>query len=297
MITIGVIILNYLAYKTTINAVYSFLAQRSDGYDVKYVIVDNDSPNESYKMLCQEFKNNNDVFIIKSEKNLGFANGNNLGYNELIKHFDMDFVVVSNEDILLPNLGLFDWIKGAYDKYGYAVLGPDIYSLNGDYHQSPTENRPRDIHELKKQILDLKKKKVKCYIKKWLRVSDYSCAKHCVDCNYKKINDKLTLHGAFQVFSKDYFEHYEEPYDPSTFLYVEEDILKLRCDLKNLKMVYDPSYRIEHFQAVSTSMIPSELYKKELYRYNCLIDSLEKYMGLVRHASSARKKSDAYVKK
>ena len=82
MITIGVIILNYLAYETTIETMNSFFAQKKDGFEVQYVIVYNCSPNESYDKLSKEYRNHPNVIVSRTESNLGFAKGNNYGYAE-----------------------------------------------------------------------------------------------------------------------------------------------------------------------------------------------------------------------
>ena len=140
MLKIGVIILNYLAYKTTIDTVNSFLNQNSNGCQIEYVIVDNFSSNDSFEVLKKEYKLHSNIHVVKTDSNLGFARGNNFGYNELIKIINPDFVIVSNDDILLPKEGLYEWIEKAYKKYNFAVLGPDIYSIKGKYHQNPMNN-------------------------------------------------------------------------------------------------------------------------------------------------------------
>lgn len=115
-----------------------------------------------------------------------------------------------------------------------------------------------------------------------LKLTTYSGVPQWDNERYSEFSDKLTLHGAFQIFSAKYFASYSEPYNPCTFLYLEEDLLKLRCDQKRLRMVYSPDYQIEHLQAVSTNMVNSKAYKKELFRYKCLKDSLKAYIKAVK---------------
>ena len=282
MYTIGVVILNYIAYQTTIETMNSFLKQDKDGFDIKYVIVDNASPNNSYDELKIKYEDYSNIFVIKTEKNLGFAKGNNYGYKELTKHFTPDFVIVSNDDIVLPEDKLFSWISKTFEKYHYAVIGPDVYSVNGKFHQSPLRNKTRDLNKLKKEKKSLFISIIKSYVKHMIRYSTYTGIPKWSNDLYHSFSEELTLHGSFQIFSKKYFEAYELPYDSSTFLYMEEDILKLRCDKKNLKMVYDPSYHINHLQAVSTNMINSNASKKELFRYKNLLKSLNVYIDEVK---------------
>jgi GT2 family glycosyltransferase len=266
MINIGIIILNYLAYETTIQTVESFFKQSTKGYNLEYVIVDNCSPNESYQKLCDEFNEISNVHIFKTDKNIGFASGNNFGYAKLKEIMSPDFVVISNDDILLPQDGLYNWINECYKKYSFAVLGPDVYSVRGEFHQSPMNNYSKSFIKCKMVYYKMSIGIIKLRIKKIFKVEqEYKFAKW-ENKYYNLPSDLYTLHGSFQIFSKEYFKHYDEPYDGRTFLYMEEDILKLRCDKHSLKMWYDPSYKIRHLQAVATSMVSTCDYTKILNR-------------------------------
>ena len=90
------------------------------------------------------------------------------------------------------------------------------------------------------------------------------------------------LHGSFLIFSKLYFNYYKEPFYPKTFLYYEEAILKLRCDLKSLIMLYSPEYKVQHLQSVSAM----SMYKgKEDYNKKTeeqLKESLQIYYRLLK---------------
>lgn len=278
---IGIVILNYLAYQTTIETVDSFLKQDEDGHELLFVIVDNDSPNESYEKLCEEFSGNTMIKVIRTEKNLGFANGNNVGYQELVKYMDPDFVIISNDDIILPQPALYQWIINCYEKYQFAVLGPDVYSINGKFHQNPFPIATRSTKECKKDITNLKIMYLKCKIKSILHYTSYSGVPKWENLYYQEFHDDMTLHGSFQIFSSNYFKYYDLPYDSRTFLYREEDILRLRCEKNNLKCVYEPSYRIEHLQAVSTNMVHKEDNKKEMQRIKHLLDSTNVYLQVL----------------
>ena len=51
--------------------------------------------------LKSEYENDKTIEVILSSKNLGFANGNNLGFEYIHKNFDADFVVMLNNDTYL----------------------------------------------------------------------------------------------------------------------------------------------------------------------------------------------------
>ena len=251
-VNIGIVVLNYLSYNVTIKCVNYLKKQIENKFVVKIIVVDNDSKNESFKILNDYFKNDQEVVVVKTPYNLGFAKGNNFGYKTLLKYMDPDFVIFSNSDAYAKQPKLFDWIVREYDESKFDVLGPSIYSVRGNFYQSPLENGTLSIKKLKKEKYELWKSIINLTIKKHLRLNISKGSKITKwHNNYynRKCYDK-TLHGAFQIFSKNYFKFYKEPYDPRTFLYREEYILKLRCLINNLKMEYSPDYTIQHLQAV-----------------------------------------------
>jgi len=272
----GVIILNYLAYQDTINCVNDFLNQNLNGDSLKIAIVDNFSYNESIEKLKEEFKDNENIKIARTDKNLGFANGNNYGY-EMLKKYDCDFYIISNDDILIKNQSLFNWIKEEYSSNRFAVLGPDIYAPKINMHQNPNPNK-FDCKYLRLKIFYYQQKLKYFFIK----INPFYNKKEIYFDSgeiYKQTANDKTLHGAFQIFSKDYFEYYDEPYDKRTFLYVEEDLLKLRCKSKNLDMIYSPSFTVEHLQETATNIVnKNNNRKKILFRLKHFIKSFKIYL-------------------
>lgn len=275
---IGIVILNYLAYQVTIDTVNSFLEQDASNVEVQYIIVDNGSTNESYDKLLDIFGKYENIHIYQTEKNLGFANGNNFGYKKLLDHMKPDYVIISNDDILLPQPGIFKWIDECYRKYKFSVLGPDVYSINGKFHQSPIENYSRSVIRCACKYLKNCYNISKLRIKQLLRIDVKYEHPSWDNDRYGEPNTKYTLHGSFQIFSKDYFEKYEFPYDKSTFLYMEEDFLKLRCEKYGLLMQYDNSYTVNHLQAVATNMVNNNAYDKQIVRLKNLNKSLKEYI-------------------
>ena len=269
MYNFGVVILNYLAYKDTINCVESFKKQieiAKNDIRVKIIIVDNFSSNESFDELNKKYKDDNLIEIVQTEKNLGFANGNNFGYYELQKYMKPDFVIFSNDDILIDQAGIFDWIIDTYKNENFAVLGPSIYSIRGNFHQSPCENKSYNTFLLKKELIGIRLGLLKLYLKKVFHISQKTAVSVWENNNFDKQSTSLTLHGSFQIMSRLYLDLFNDPYDNRTFLYREENILKLRCDKNNLKMLYDPNFEVNHLQAVSTEMKLEKNIDKLIFR-------------------------------
>lgn len=279
----GVIILNYLAYNETINCINDFKKHEVNNNCFKYIIVDNASPNESFDKLKEVFKNDDDVFVIKTEKNLGFANGNNFGYEFLKKNFIYKYVIFSNDDILLPNQGLVEWINDSYNNHNFGLLGPDVYSTNGQFHQSPISDFTKSL--LKCNIFGLKcNVKIVLYNIKKIFIKNKKNMKNVwINEEYNHLSQNKTLHGSFIVMSHNYLDLYETPFDPRTFLYMEENILKNRCDNKGIITLYNPNYQVHHLQAVSTDKIVNNWYSKQIFRLKHMVKSLKVYKKVLKN--------------
>ena len=281
----GIIILNYMVYTYTINCVKDFLNQMSKDFNFRIVIVDNNSPNDSYEILTKEFENDARIIVKKTPENMGFARGNNYGYKILTDGFEPDFVIISNNDISLIKEGLLSWIIEDNKKYNFDVLGPDIYSTRYNYHQSPMPNKSlnySDAFQDYKELTNvLKKTYFKCLIKRIIHHKKNKKISVNNSIYWNHFSKSLTLHGAFLVFSSHFFRYYNEPFDAGTFLYMEEDILRLRCIKKNLNMIYDPSYIVNHFQDSSGNFNNRIDYFKDYKRLKMQINSYRVYLKLL----------------
>ena len=95
--TLGIVILNYLNYKDTLECVKSLLGQSYKAFYI--VIVDNHSANESYQVLRNKFSGVENISVVQTSANLGFAKGNNQGI-KILKEMGIRKVLVSNNDVI-----------------------------------------------------------------------------------------------------------------------------------------------------------------------------------------------------
>ena len=102
---IAFIAVNYNNSYITINYVNSILQMKNiDSYDFSIVIIDNNSNLDDYKYLKSGLEGLKNVKLIKSDKNLGYFGGLNLGIKQ-IEYDKYDYVLVGNNDIIFePNL-------------------------------------------------------------------------------------------------------------------------------------------------------------------------------------------------
>ena len=95
---LGVVVLNYKDYKTTIAAVECQRAIKEIDY---IVIVDNASNNESAINLSK--LSNDKITFIESDENRGYSAGNNIGIKYLIEERQCDIIGIVNPDVILTD--------------------------------------------------------------------------------------------------------------------------------------------------------------------------------------------------
>ena len=234
-----VVILHYNDANMTEEYVDNLLDLKWGKHLFHIIIVDNASPDNSGKLLLDNYNNNEFVDVIHMESNEGFARGNNTGIRYALENYDADLIMVSNNDIIIDDPNFSQKVVELYDKEDFAVLGPDIYSVYRNAHQSPISKKHSEIIELKQRITDIDKKLKKLKIIDKLGVydilrgvkkvfkPDYSSAD-----GWDKRQEDVVLQGAFFILSKEYLNAYPDGLYPGTFLYMEEDILNYRTRKK-----------------------------------------------------------------
>ena len=228
-----VVILNYLNYTDTIECVESV---RKDNYKNKrIIIVDNCSHNESFDVLVEKYKNDEEIFVLKTEDNLGFAKGNNIGIKFAREKWNCDFILLLNNDTVCNNRNLITELINAYE-LNIAIIGPRIISANKREQNPVIENFSK--MNLEKVLFEKNsyKDKIRKYlikIKPLVQIKRFLFNKYIsydeIDKNKIASNvcsTDLILHGSCMLLTKDYFKYYPYLY-PNTFLYYEENILTL----------------------------------------------------------------------
>lgn len=104
------IILNYKTYNDTITLTDELLNQRLG--DRKILIVDNDSPNKSYDILKYNYEKKENVEVVSSGLNGGYAKGNNYGLR-YVKRYNPKYVCIINNDVHFS----LEMIKRLEDRY------------------------------------------------------------------------------------------------------------------------------------------------------------------------------------
>lgn len=121
-----VIILNWNRLKDTLTCLKSVRDLNTQSFDLKVLIVDNASTDDSLEKL-KEIK---DVELISNRTNLGFAGGNNVGIRYALKE-GADYVVVLNNDTILEKDSLNRLVKTALSNPECGALSPKIFFEKG----------------------------------------------------------------------------------------------------------------------------------------------------------------------
>lgn len=119
--SVGVVVLNYNHSELTINCVNSLLKQEYSNF--KVVVVDNNSPDESQKVILQTSLPKEVVLILNPE-NRGYAAGNNVGAKHSIETEHSDFVFILNNDTILEDTKTIEKLVKTFDDNKIVAASP-----------------------------------------------------------------------------------------------------------------------------------------------------------------------------
>lgn len=144
------LILNYIDYQETISCITNLL-EKDRNKKLIIVIVDNNSPNDSFSILKSEYKDNYNVHVIQSESNGGYAKGNNFGFAYIGKILpSVEYTIVMNPDTRLCNIDDVWKLREAFkidDKI--AIVAP-VVILNGKINYKGTAWNAPDCRQILK---------------------------------------------------------------------------------------------------------------------------------------------------
>lgn len=282
---ICIVVLHYNDAWMTENYVNSLQrSQQWNNLTYHIVIVDNNSPDGSGSILKAKYHEAMDVTILLNDCNIGFARGNNVGISYAFHRLGARLVVVSNNDIQIDDGYFMPKLWEIYKNEPFAVLGPDIYSLKKELHQSPIRCCPMSEKQLEEYIRHIDNLLEKLKIIKalhiygsisWIkRLSGKKPGKEGEKYQFEQTN--VVVQGAFFVLSELYNASYPDGLYDGTFLYMEEDILVYRCRKKGLRVLYTPKLRVTHFDGYSTlrqkkNRCNKYIFELEETRKSCII--------------------------
>lgn len=256
----GYLILNYNNMDETFKCIESI--KKIADQDYKIFLVDNGSQDNSYDLMVDLYSQDEKIYILRSDTNLGFSKGNNLGYQYIRDNYDIDFLIVTNNDVIFPQGDFHHLIQETFAKENFDVLGPDVFVRDKNLHQSPIRltapTKDEILDELKMYEYYLQHPQKWVYRRNIQDIKNYLCQKYEVvqkfyskikaqkQINYKQIYFNCCLQGACIIFSKNFIKNEEKIFSPEPFLYCEEIFLYLKSIEKCYKTIYNPKIIIWH---------------------------------------------------
>ncbi len=209
---VSVVILNYNGIDYTINCLDSI--KKSVFKDYEIIVVDNGSADSSVEVL----KRRKDIRLVQNEKNLGFAEGNNVG----VRAAKGKYVCLLNNDTLVDRFWLKELVDAIRIDDSIAVCNPKFFDKYGasDYH----------FHG---------------YGTIGLLHAPVFLGSISKDTEFHL--QSLTASGS-AFFKRDIIG---EPFDPDYFAYGEDAHLGWRTNLMGYKVIHVPKSIVHHEGAVT----------------------------------------------
>lgn len=290
-IKVGFIILHYQAIDDTIEAVET-LCGNIDTDEFHIVIVDNASPNKTGEVLSRKYQSDEKITVICNKTNEGFARGNNLGFRYLKSSYQVDYIVMMNNDIVFTEKDFLKKIEAECNQTGFDILGPLILTADGKYTSSPIRTKPIKREEVEFAIKEYKKNLVLNRFYLWNFYNMIKKVKHRKKVTpssnaYRTLQrqENVQIHGCFMVFSREYIKK-EDGLCDKTFLYCEEDILYLSAIKKGYKIIYQPSIMIYHKEDASTDYSYRKDRDKNIFYYTEALKSERLLLGMIEESNS-----------
>lgn len=122
---ISIILVNYNGNLDTLDCIKSIKKSNYENYNI--IVVDNESKMQNYISLSNDLLHQQDVILIRSDKNLGFAGGNNIGIKYALDKLKSDYVLLLNNDTVIKEDTLSELVKAAEKFKDSGIIGGKIY--------------------------------------------------------------------------------------------------------------------------------------------------------------------------
>ncbi len=245
---ISVIIINYNSSLYTINCVNSVIKHTNNNLNFEIIVVDNNSSVDQ-KQLLHQLPNADNIKVVYSKINLGFAAGNMYGVQFASGDY---YLFLNNDSIFIKDcLSLF---------YNYCVSNPNTALVS-----SYTQNEDDELQFNYSHFPTISSKFFGVSISKLFNNVNYPAKQ-----NIHKQPFKVDLVGGALMFVN--AKHFASVggLDTTFFLYCEEEDLALRFTNAGYDVVIIPEVTVKHFGSKSTEKsieIKKEFYISFLYFY------------------------------
>lgn len=193
--------------------------------------------------------------VVHAAENLGFARGNNLGAEYLLRNRKCEHILFTNDDILLdPGFDISPLLDTLDSDPSVGAAGPAVIGLDGR-HQSPHRRIITPYRQIGWMLLG-------AFRRKKAPAGETPAVPQPGPCYW--------LSGAFFTMRADDFAAIGG-FDDRTFLYAEEPILAEKLGRTGKHMFFNPQVSVIHLEGGSTGdAMPSKALQKILVDSNCI---------------------------
>ena len=235
---IFLVTLNYNTAEETHQWLSSMRKLIVPNYDLQFIIIDNASK-EPFSLVKNEQGEN--IHVIRSEVNTGFAGGNNIGMQYALNH-GADYILCINNDTFAEKKLLQELVAVLENEPKVGVVTPKIYFAKGhEFH----------IDRYKKEDLG----KVFWYAggyTDWANVRSVHRGVDEVDQGQYDKQEKIQFaSGCCMLFKREVLEKIGL-FDERYFLYFEDADLNERVKKKGYDITYIPKAVLWHMNAASS---------------------------------------------
>ena len=239
----SIIILNYNDLETT----REMIDQIKDYKVINHIIiVDNCSTDNSYKELKKEEKNN--IEIIKTDNNKGYAYGNNYGIKYAINKYKVDNIIISNPDIIVTENEIKELLNQL--KYNNVALIAPVINEHGIL------SKGWKLPSFKEDLLS----NINHFHKYAFKKMEYP-EKHYRE----KISEVEVVKGCFFAIKASVIKDVDY-FDEGTFLYYEENILGRKLKSKGYKSYVHNKVEVTHNLSISVNKSFNSLKKYKILK-------------------------------
>ena len=259
---VAVIIVNYNDAEQTVLYVNKIKEYKNIQ---RIVVVDNLSTDiETMEMLTKI--NSPKVSIVQTEKNGGYAYGNNFGVKFLESQNEIfDCVIISNADIEVEENAIDKCLQIFENNTDVGIVAPRMYNLN----RKPIRRSCWKIRTFALDVIHSTRLLELLFYKK-LRAGEYS------DEEYKKeLLQVEAISGAFFVVRYEAFKK-ANYLDENVFLFYEEDILAKKMQKNGYKVFCRNDVKFIHYESKTIGKTLN-YYKKMKQLYNSKMYYHKKY--------------------
>ena len=260
---VSVILINYNTFGLTSACLRSIYAQTKDvGFEV--VLVDNASTERDPADFLIEFP---EVKLIRSDKNLGFAGGNNLG----LQHARGEYLLLLNSDTELTE----DSISLAYLEF-QKQLNIGFLGCRMTYPDGRIQYTARRFRSIRWELLDLFRFIPLAHgyeARSREMLGKYFKHDLSLDCDW--------LNGAFLFFERRLLSHFTDgKLDDRFFMYAEDQLWCEQARESGLRNYFFADTTIVHVNSGSSSVRRQLQNRQVMFRHELAIVRRRKGVGL-----------------